>query len=100
MATIKTTFVSKDGKEFDNAADCDLHEKALDLDAHLTAYVDQASFKDTATDAGLKVAKTRLKKVILSYLIWAEKNPVDAQGSAQMSLDGLAGEASEAVVNG
>ena len=85
MATIKTTYVAKDGKEFTDAAACDLHDKALDLGAHLTAYVDQATFKDTATEAGLKVAKTRLKKVILSYLIWAEKNPVDAQ----LSLEGL-----------
>jgi len=88
MATIKTTFVSKDGKEFNTAAACDLHEKALDLDAHLTAYVDQAQFKDTATEAGLKVAKTRLKKTILSYLVWAESNPAAASAAAaQLELD-------------
>lgn len=71
MATIKTTFLSTDGKEFATAAEADRHDLGLKLDAELNQYVETLNLKSESAK-GLTISRNRIKKNILNFLAWRE----------------------------
>ena len=71
MATIKTTYVTSDNKEFATAAEADRHELSLKLDAELNAYVATLDLK-SESPKGLAISRNRIKRNLINFLAWRE----------------------------